>query len=172
MPDQSKPLHQQVKAAGRVAQPDISLTTGPGVREASDHNLCPTKQGLGNTEEPAKLSGGISHMHTHRMTVEKLFDLLANGLIRILMAFVALKVGCGKGQAQDTRLREQGRHGGHATALQPMDHPLGRVDYSPSPGSCEIRPHENCNLSFSYSIVGVNFRFLLIKYFSLIIRTS
>ena len=45
-----------------------------------------------------------------------------------------MKAGRGESPAQDTGLREQGRIGVDATALQPVDHAPGRINYSPSPG--------------------------------------
>ena len=68
------------------------------------------------------------------------------------MALVILDAGRGESPAQDSRLREQGRPGGYATALQPMDYTLGRVNYSSSPGQYEIRQGTLAISTYSYII--------------------
>ena len=60
-------------------------------------------------------------------------------LSSLLMVSVISDVGRGESPAQDTRLRQQGRPGGDATAVQSMDYTLGRVNHSSSPGNYEIR---------------------------------
>ena len=93
------------------------------------------------TEKNCRRSDATPKCHDERNTNSWsrkeicLTDKMKEGILfSFFMALVILKAGRGESPTQDTRLREQGRSGGYATALQPMDYTLGRVNYSPSPG--------------------------------------